>query len=88
MGPVAFGIALTSAVGGAALVGWLTVFLATHEEGFYRGCSWRVYMTTGKLSWSVQVLPPGSGWENVGRVPLSEGRHSAINLALDTIDAR
>lgn len=75
-------------MGGAALLGWVTVFLATREEGVYRSSVWRVHLANASRSWAAQVLPPGGRWKTVGAVPLSSGRQAAINMALDAIDAR
>jgi hypothetical protein len=38
--------------------------------------------------WKAQIVPPGRGWQDVGTVPVGDGRQVAVDLALDVIDER
>ena len=88
MSPGPFALTVVAVLGGSGLVGWVATFLATREEGFYRGYHWRVHLGAFGRVWKAQILPPGGGWQDVGTVPVAQGRQVAVDLALDTIETR
>lgn len=81
-----FALLLAASLGSAAIAGASAIFLCTRSEGFYNGRHWRVHLGDFGRLWKVQILPMYS-WENVGTVPVADGRQTAIALAKAAIDA-